>query len=105
MNGFGITILRVGISVALVFDAYWFIRFAFTHIVGKYYLGKIKSILDESYVYSICTPNDLDFNWHMNNARYFRELDFGRIDYWMRSGLYAAVKDMKSNAYVVQHAG
>lgn len=25
---------------------------------------------------------------HMNNARYFRELDFARIDFYLRTGLY-----------------
>ena len=70
-------IFRIGISVALVFDAYWFLRFAFMELVAKVFRPKLKSILHESIVYSICSTTDLDFNWHMNNARYFRELDFG----------------------------
>ena len=104
MSWFGVNCLKVGVSIALVFDAFWFVRFAVSHIITKCCRSKIKSIMDESYVYSICSTNDLDFNLHMNNARYFRELDFGRIDFWMRSGLYGAIKDLKSNAYVVQHA-
>ena len=95
---------RVGVSIALVFDAYWFIRFVFMELVCKVFRPKLKSILQDSIVYSICSTTDLDFNWHMNNARYFRELDFGRIDYWLRSGLYHTLRELKSNAYIVQHA-
>ena len=104
MSGFGINCLKVGVSIALVFDAFWFVRFAVQHIISHCCRSKIKSILEEASLYSICSTNDLDFNWHMNNARYFRELDFGRIDFWMRSGLYKALKDSDTNAYVVQHA-
>jgi acyl-CoA thioesterase FadM len=33
-------------------------------------------------------PNDLDFNVHMNNGRYFSAADLGRLDWWVRSGLW-----------------
>lgn len=29
---------------------------------------------------------------HMNNARYFRELDLARIDFYLRTGLYDVVR-------------
>jgi acyl-CoA thioesterase FadM len=32
--------------------------------------------------------NDLDFNVHMNNGRYFSAADLGRLDWWVRSGLW-----------------
>jgi acyl-CoA thioesterase FadM len=32
--------------------------------------------------------NDLDFNIHMNNGRYFSAADLGRLDWWVRSGLW-----------------
>lgn len=31
-------------------------------------------------------PNDLDFNGHVNNGRYFTLADLGRVDYVIRSG-------------------
>ena len=96
--------LRISVSVALLFDAHWFLHFAIVKLAAVMFRPKLKSILQESVVYSICSTNDLDFNWHMNNARYHRELDFGRIDFWLRSGLYSTLKDLRSNAYVVQHA-
>jgi acyl-CoA thioesterase FadM len=33
-------------------------------------------------------PNDLDMNVHMNNGRYFSAADIGRIDWWLRTGLW-----------------
>ena len=36
-------------------------------------------------------PNDLDFNIHMNNGRYFSAADLGRLDWWVRSGLWRQV--------------
>ncbi len=32
-------------------------------------------------------PNDLDFNLHMNNGRYFTVMDLGRIDLMIRAGV------------------
>ena len=104
MNEIMHRVFRIGVTVALVFDAYWFLRFAYLELMARVFRPKLKSILHDSIVYSICWSTDLDINWHMNNARYFRELDFGRIDYWLRSGLYSALKELKSNAYIVQHA-
>jgi acyl-CoA thioesterase FadM len=33
-------------------------------------------------------PNDLDLNFHVNNGRYLSLADLGRIDYFIRSGLF-----------------
>jgi Thioesterase-like superfamily len=44
-------------------------------------------------VAGICLSNDVDtLLYHMNNARYLRELDFARVDFYERSGLYRAIK-------------
>ncbi len=42
---------------------------------------------EEGVIYSFCAPTDVDFFCHMNNARYFREMDFGRFDFYFRSRL------------------
>lgn len=34
-----------------------------------------------------CLPSDVDFNGHMNNARYLMLADVGRIDIFQRSGM------------------
>ena len=40
-------------------------------------------------------PTDIDFHLHMNNARYLRECDFGRMRLLLRTGLWAATKRQK----------
>lgn len=40
----------------------------------------------------ICLTNDVDtLLYHMNNARYFRELDFARVDFYERTNLYRTI--------------
>ena len=96
--------LKIGVSVALIFDAYWFIRFTLTKVLVKLWRPKLRSILQESVVYNICSTHDIDFMGHMNNARYFRELDFGRMDNVLRSGIYYAATSLGPSVYIVQHA-
>lgn len=36
-------------------------------------------------------PNDLDYNVHMNNARYLALMDVGRVDLILRTGLWRAM--------------
>lgn len=51
----------------------------------------------------ICTTNDVDaLLYHMNNARYIRELDFARVDFYERTDLYREVCSQGSG--VVQGA-
>ena len=104
MSGLGSKIFRVGITAALLFDVLWFIRLAITKLIAKLFRPKMKSILDESINYGICTTYDLDLYGHMNNARYFREMDFGKFDFWFRSGLESYFGSRSSTVYAVQHA-
>jgi acyl-CoA thioesterase FadM len=41
---------------------------------------------EESVTYNICWTTDLDYFFHMNNGKYFREMDFGRFDFYFRAG-------------------
>lgn len=40
-----------------------------------------------------CLPSDIDFNGHMNNARYLALADVGRIDIFARSGMLKLRKE------------
>ena len=60
-------------------------------------------VFQDSIVYSICSTTDIDFFCHMNNAKYFKELDFARFDFYFRSGLSDYIEARKE-IYVVQHA-
>jgi acyl-CoA thioesterase FadM len=42
-----------------------------------------------------CLPTDVDFNLHLNNARYMMLADVGRIDLFMRAGLGKMIRELK----------
>lgn len=51
----------------------------------------------------LCTTTDIDWLlYHMNNARYLRELDFARADFYERTNLYREICSQGSG--VVQGA-
>lgn len=53
---------------------------------GDYHMG------DESRLSFRCLPTDIDFNRHLNNARYMMLADVGRIDIFLRAGLIAMAR-------------
>ena len=40
-----------------------------------------------------CLPTDIDFNWHLNNARYLMLADIGRIDIFFRTGVVRLARE------------
>jgi len=59
---------------------------------------QVKDLFSEFILPGRCWINDLDINWHMNNSRYLRECDFGRIDWLMKTGFWnAMLETRKSN--------
>lgn len=53
---------------------------------GPYVVG------DQSRLAFRCLPSDIDFNSHLNNARYMMLADLGRIDVFLRVGLVALAR-------------
>ncbi|MDX8444122.1 thioesterase family protein [Mesorhizobium captivum] len=53
---------------------------------GPYVVG------DQSRLGFRCLPTDIDFNSHLNNARYMMLADLGRIDVFLRVGLVALAR-------------
>lgn len=49
-------------------------------------LGRRIGILDTSRITLRVLPNDLDFNGHVNNGRFFTLADLGRVDFMLRTG-------------------
>lgn len=41
-------------------------------------------------------PNDLDFNFHVNNGRYLTLADIGRLHWFVRSGVLAAARRQRA---------
>jgi len=100
MVNWTLAIASIGAVIA-TFDVYWFLRLAYTRLVS--YIRHPIAITDDSVVYSICSTTDIDFFCHMNNAKYFKELDFARFDFYFRSGLSDYI-EARREIYVVQHA-
>lgn len=82
----------VGVFVVIVLiysfvEFHYFLRMSLAVFLARYCKKRVH-ILDETVVYGICTTNDVDaFLYHMNNARYLRELDFARADFYERTDL------------------
>ncbi|VVC88937.1 protein THEM6-like [Leptidea sinapis] len=73
-------------------DVAYFARMMYTVTKARYFRKKA-CILDTTEVQSWCLLTDIDtLLYHMNNARYLRELDFARADFYERTGLYSSIK-------------
>ncbi|GAB1607283.1 protein THEM6-like [Argonauta hians] len=72
------------------FDVHYFIRTMMV-VTGQVIITKVRGrrdVLEEDGYKAICLTTDMDFQWHMNNARYLRECDWARFSFWIRnSGL------------------
>ena len=84
--------------VIAFFDLYWILRLVFTRLLSKIRpplslkvlillllllllisVPTLVSLLqDKGETYNICWTTDIDYFCHMNNGKYFREMDFGR---------------------------
>ena len=68
-------------------------------LLWRYKGQKRGSILSETVLDGRCWPIDLDIFFHMNNSRYIRECDFGRIGYFFETGLWDVLKQRKRNGF------
>jgi acyl-CoA thioesterase FadM len=50
-----------------------------------------RNLFSELVTFGRCWPSDIDSNMHMNNSRYLREADFGRILFNVETGLVTAL--------------
>lgn len=65
--------------------------------------SRSRKLIFDFYQTGICTTTDVDpLLSHMNNARYLRELDFARADFYERTNLYREICSQGSG--VVQGA-
>ncbi|RLU16296.1 hypothetical protein DMN91_012056 [Ooceraea biroi] len=88
----------IGIMYVLL-DVNYFLRLGFLYAWVIFFRNK-KKILDTTTIYGICTTRDIDIVLtHMNNARYLRELDFGRFYYYNKTGLHRHMFKRSSAAF------
>jgi len=83
------------------FDVWWFVRLWYTRLAARF--RKPLDVTGEAVIKSICWTTDIDYFLHMNNAKYLKELDFARFDYYFRTGLWELFKTYPGS-YLVQHA-
>jgi acyl-CoA thioesterase FadM len=86
--------------VIAFFDLYWILRLIMTRLLSK--VLPCLTLGDEGVIYSLCWTTDLDYFFHMNNGKYFREMDFARFDFYFRTGCSAYI-EARSKMFVVQH--
>ncbi|XP_050075483.1 protein THEM6 [Anopheles maculipalpis] len=85
-------VLGVMVSLYALFELHYFLRMCLC-VVSARYLKKRMHILDTGTVVGLCLTNDIDtLLYHMNNARYLREIDFARVDFYERTSLYRTIR-------------
>ncbi|KAL7851083.1 hypothetical protein AOLI_G00214390 [Acnodon oligacanthus] len=81
------------------FDVWYFLRGAW--VVIKCALQEpVRDVLAEQVIHSRVLSQDLDFMGHMNNARYLRECDMGRVAFYTRNGIFKASRVLKATMVV-----
>jgi len=93
----------IGFFILLIiafFDLYWMLRLVYTRILS-HILPEV-GLSEEATTYNICWTTDIDYFAHMNNGKYFREMDFGRFDFYFRTGCSAYIES-HPGMFVVQH--
>lgn len=80
-------------------EIHYFVRFAICYL--QTFVKSKLHVLDTAELSSVCLTTDIDYLlFHMNNARYIRELDFARADFYTRTGLWPAIRDRGGEVYV-----
>ncbi|XP_050544138.1 protein THEM6-like [Daktulosphaira vitifoliae] len=87
------TVLLVFLVLYCIFEVHYFARTLYCAI-SSCLLKKYVHVLDTTSYSSACITTDVDFLlFHMNNSRYLREIDFARTEFYMRTGLWKAIRD------------
>ncbi|KAL9878584.1 protein THEM6 [Glossina fuscipes] len=94
--------LVIVVSCYILFELHYFWRMALCLLLARFIKRKCQ-VLDTTIISGVCLSNDLDhFLCHMNNARYLREMDFARVDFYERTKLYHTIR--KNGGSIVQGA-
>ncbi|KAH8273049.1 hypothetical protein KR018_005618 [Drosophila ironensis] len=80
-------------------ELHYFLRMCLCVLLARFVKRRCH-ILDATTVNGLCLTNDVDtLLYHMNNARYFRELDFARVDFYERTSLYRTITGMGGSVF------
>ncbi|XP_050434469.1 protein THEM6-like [Adelges cooleyi] len=88
----GCAVLFLALLAMCLVDVPYFFRSLFSYVAGTWLKKKLRPT-DTAVYSSVCSTTDLDvYLTHMNNARYLREVDFARIEFLMRTGLWRELR-------------
>ncbi|KAH8289497.1 hypothetical protein KR054_006190 [Drosophila jambulina] len=96
--------LALGLLLAIVvlyglLELHYFLRMCLCVLLARF-IKRRCHILDATTVNGLCLTNDVDtLLYHMNNARYFREMDFARVDFYERTNLYRTITGMGGSVF------
>ncbi|XP_060531185.1 protein THEM6 [Cylas formicarius] len=84
----------------LILELNYFLRTCLCILVARFLKKKVH-ILDETAITGLCISTDIDyFLDHMNNARFLRELDFAKIDFFERTAFFRELKSHGASTFV-----
>lgn len=87
-------------------DVWYFVRGAVLYLMVRLTRNTLslteEQLLKPFVTWSMVLPSDLDLNLHMNNAKYLRDCDFGRVGLWLAYGMGEVLG--RHNGYIVVSA-
>ncbi|KAI3387041.1 hypothetical protein SNEBB_008293 [Seison nebaliae] len=85
------------------FDIHYFVRasFIFFYYKCQLLLYDAPHPLEETKYPTLCWFTDLDFNLHMNNSKYLRDMDMSRFQHYILMGIDKKLKAINDQAYIV----
>ena len=90
------------------FDVWYFMRFLVLYLRIKIRSrGKRRRSREALFapydLQGIVLLSDIDFMFHMNNSKYLREMDYGRLGMTFERGIYEAIKVNRGTASLAAH--
>ena len=83
----GLFVLFVVLMLFACVDVWYFVRAIYFILKGKQKRGSSEDLLKPVVLHGMVLPSDVDLHLHMNNSKYLREMDFGRIQMYLQSGI------------------
>ncbi len=96
-----LAVLVVVVCLWCLVDVFYLVRAGATMVSS--FLSATAKPSDTYRVRSVCWPTDIDYALHMNNSKYLREMDMGRFDFFVRSGLFRQFGDVVGGAIMIRY--
>lgn len=81
-------------------DAHYLIVNALLNLVQTEHKSALDADFEISYPLAVL-PSDIDRGWHMNNAKYIRQLNFSRKYFWRKLGIWQRISELGWTMVVV----